>query len=656
MKHKKLLAVMTAFILCLSACKNEEAPKETQSTENTSSDVSAEIPDDGIAEGVILHAWCWSFNTIRESMADIAAAGYTAVQTSPANEVIAGGNGGMQLMGKGKWYYQYQPTDWTVGNYQLGTEQEFIDMCAEADKYGIKVIVDVVPNHTAGDISAVSQSLIDAAGGIDELYHKNYTKNISIYSSRIECTSYSLSGLPDVNTENSRFQDYFIAYLNRLIEDGADGFRFDAAKHIALPDDIRVEKDVPNNFWERVTTETSKPVFRYGEVLQGDNERIEKYIEVIGRTTASEYGKRLRGLTQGRTMDANMLSDFMVGGSSDVVTWVESHDNYTDGSTVNLTEAQIILSWAVIAARGEGTPLFFDRPYGAEPNDRWGKMNRIGAAGSPLYKSAPVAAVNYFRKAMTGKSTEMKNSADNAVLMISRENAGLVLIHYKKTENSISEKCSLPDGEYTDRSGTNGTFTVKDGMITGTLAPDSIAVLYNDGYEEKTPMPEVSLETDTFVIDGSLPVTLHVSGAETGTYEINGKSQSYKDGERIDIMAGTETLKLSAVNSDGKQTVMTYYFTEKQVVPAGASITFTKPESWGDTIYVYIYNETVSPVKKNGSWPGEAMTLDADGSYSYTLSEEWDSALVIFSDGTNQYPAAMEPGVDLEEGMAYSVP
>lgn len=654
MKHRNLIAVLTAFIVCISGCQKEETPTITSGSETTAN--PTEPASDGIAEGVILHAWCWSFDTIRESMADIAAAGYTAVQTSPANEVIVGGNGGMQLMGKGKWYYQYQPTDWTVGNYQLGTEQEFKDMCSEADKYGIKVIVDVVPNHTAGDISAVSQSLIDAAGGIEGLYHKNYSKKISNYSSRIECTSYSLSGLPDVNTENSGFQDYFIAYLNRLIDDGADGFRFDAAKHIALPDDIRTDENVPNNFWERVTSETSKPVFRYGEVLQGDNDRIEQYIDTIGRTTASEYGKRLRGLTQGRMLNADMLSDFMVGGSSDVVTWVESHDNYTDGSTVNFTDTQIVLCWAVIAGRGDGTPLFFDRPYGAVPLDRWGKMNRIGAAGSPLYKSKEVSAVNNFRKAMTGKPTEMKNSSDNAVLMISRGNSGAVLVHYKQNDNNISEKCSLPDGEYTDRSGTNGKFNVKDGILTGTLAPDSIAVLYNEGYEEKAPMPEVSLNTDTFVIDGSLSVVLHVSGAQSGVYELGGKEQSFTDGSQIDIPAGTETLKLSATSANGERTVMTYYFADKQTVPAGASITFTKPESWEDTIYVYIYNETVSPVKKNAVWPGEEMTRDPDGTYSYTLAEEWDSALVIFNDGANQYPAAMEPGVELSEGMSYSVP
>ena len=106
------------------------------------------------ADGTILHAWCWSFNTIKENMKDIAEAGFSTVQTSPANACVDA-YPTMKLMGDdesggtdGCWWWQYQPTDWTIGNYQLGTEDDFRAMCAEADKYGIKVIVDVIPNHT----------------------------------------------------------------------------------------------------------------------------------------------------------------------------------------------------------------------------------------------------------------------------------------------------------------------------------------------------------------------------------------------------------------------------------------------------------------------------------------------------------------------------
>ena len=93
-----------------------------------------------IHDGTILHAFCWNFNTIREKMPEIAAAGYTAVQTSPINDCLSIHNG-MKLYGEtedeGRWYYHYQPTDWKIGNYQLGTRDEFKAMCDEADKYGI---------------------------------------------------------------------------------------------------------------------------------------------------------------------------------------------------------------------------------------------------------------------------------------------------------------------------------------------------------------------------------------------------------------------------------------------------------------------------------------------------------------------------------------
>ena len=91
-------------------------------------------------DDVILHAWSWSFNTIKENMKDISEAGYKYVQTSPAQECVTetkgDKGGGMQLYGKGRWYYYYQPTDWKIGNYMLGNREEFKAMCDEANKYG----------------------------------------------------------------------------------------------------------------------------------------------------------------------------------------------------------------------------------------------------------------------------------------------------------------------------------------------------------------------------------------------------------------------------------------------------------------------------------------------------------------------------------------
>ena len=137
-------------------------------------------------DDVILHAWCWSFNTIRENMAAIAKAGYTIVQTSPAQrcvtEVSRDKGGGNQLFGHGKWYYQYQPTDWKIGNYQMGTRDDLIALCKEAKRYGVRVIVDVLPNHTAINDCQVEADLDAAVGGHANLYHANGFTEIKDYS------------------------------------------------------------------------------------------------------------------------------------------------------------------------------------------------------------------------------------------------------------------------------------------------------------------------------------------------------------------------------------------------------------------------------------------------------------------------------------------
>lgn len=90
-----------------------------------------------------------------------------------------------------------------------------------------------------------------------------------------------MGGLPDINTERPSFQKYFFNYINDCIACGADGFRYDTAKHIGLSDDPKEDDGFKNNFWEKATKEVdnAENLFIYGEVLQGDNDRLADYIK-----------------------------------------------------------------------------------------------------------------------------------------------------------------------------------------------------------------------------------------------------------------------------------------------------------------------------------------------------------------------------------------
>lgn len=674
MIRKKLLKLgivaMAAITMasCMTGCD-----KKSTDTNKTSVKVMKNSGKDyknskDIKDGTILQCFCWSFDTINESMEDIAMAGYSAIQTSPINACYDGGNGGMELFGEGKWSYVYQPTDWTIGNYQLGTEKEFKEMCDVAESYGIKVIVDVVPNHTTKKTSEVTDKFIKAVGGKDKLYHKDATKTIDDYGDRKQCTLMGVGGLPDVDTENPLFQDYFIKYLNRCIADGADGFRYDTAKHIGLKDDPQDNSKEENNFWDKVLTGTDKAdkIFNYGEVLQGDNDRIEDYIKKIGCTTASNYGLVMRLGIENEDLNAEDIKNLNIDTAEpSVVTWVESHDNYTgDDNTYNISNEDISLAWAVIAARSEGTPLFFSRPYGDTVDNKWGTMNRIGAAGDYIYKSAVVSAVNHFRNAMIGEKENIFNpDNEKAVACIERGKKGLVIVNGGKKNSDITISTALSDGKYTDR--VNGEeYEVKDGKLAASVKGKTAIILYNEGYTDLGTTPEVKVadETEMSFYGKSLTVKLSANNTKSAQYSIDGKKKiTFKDGDSIKLGDGvnagkTVSLTLTGTSEDGNNTTMTYVFTKKKGTDKGTKIYFTKPESWKKTVYCYVYDETsASLVKYNEEWPGAKMKDEGKGKFSYTFTEDWAAPLVIFTDGDNQSNGEMEPGAKVEADKVYEI-
>ena len=444
------------------------------------------------ADKVILHAWSWSFNTIADNMKDIASAGYDYVQTSPANTCYVGEDGGMALFSqpgdsvKGKWYYYYQPTDWKIGNYMLGTRDEFKSMCDSAYKYNVKVIVDVLPNHTAIDHNAVLPGLDNAVGGHANLFHANGFKPITKWNDRMECTTGEMGGLPDVNTENPDFQYYYLQYVNDLINLGARGFRYDTAKHIGLPSDPLDPKSKRNNFWDIATGREAvkglsllmpDSLFIYGEVLQDKNVKELEYAEYIDQT-ASSYGHALREAINKGSYNASDLKNWHHPvEASKLVTWVESHDTYCNAhESAGMSDEQIRVAWVFLTARNGGTPLFYSRPAGSSRENYWGN-NRVGERGNDEFKHPAVVAVNNFRAAMKGEPEQVFTSDKGDIVEVARGNKGIVLVNFSTKEAKYNLPTTLADGKYIDRV-TNANIEVKNGKIKGKMSPLATYIIY----------------------------------------------------------------------------------------------------------------------------------------------------------------------------------
>lgn len=438
----------------------------------------------------IMHAWSWNFPTIAENMKRIADAGFTMVQTSPAQACYSPEGSSKKLFDskEGNWYYYYQPTDWTIGNPIVGTREQMKAMLDSARKYNVRVIVDVLPNHTAFDIDAVSDNLYNAVGGRDKLFHSTGLTPISDYNDRMQCTLQGTGGLPDVNTENPAFQKYYMQYVNDLLSLGVGGFRYDTAKHIGVHSDpVDSEAGVKvNDFWDVATgrkavdgVKLAVPydnLFVYGEVLQDRNVPEKEYADYFGQT-ASSYGHVLRQMLEKRDARNLDITDWRHEAAPEhLTTWVESHDTYCNAhESASLSDTQIRLGWVFLTARQNGTPLFFSRPMNSSKDNVWGD-NIMGARGNNEFFHPEVVAVNKFRRAMKGQKEDIRISDDGKVITVNRGKKGTAIVNLGELAGKLDLPTGLPDGKYTDKV-YGKPFTVKGGRLKGAVAPERTYIL-----------------------------------------------------------------------------------------------------------------------------------------------------------------------------------
>ena len=619
--------------------------------------------------GAILHAWMWSFNTITEHMDEIAEAGYTSIQTEPMSKIKVNDANGKKFTEN--WYYVYQPTNTSIGNFVVGSEDDLKAMTAAAHAHGIRIIVDVVANHFTADWNA-----IDSDWQKSEYFHARNScsgsggDNID-YSNRWQVTHCHLLGLWDLNTANPEVANRMHDFLKTAVNDGVDGFRFDAGKHVELPNEFD-----GSQYWTTILQNGSQ--YQYGEVLQGDSgldykayaNLYAKYGEGGGGATASDYGKTIRSALWSKNLNAGNLMSLRNGGVNDdqLVTWVESHDNYANGDkeSTYLTNDQIRFGWAVVGARAGGAPLFFNRPKASGGNQpQFAEASQLGDAGDDMWKDTAVAAVNHFRNAMDGEAEYLRNCGseqnNNSCLMVERYktdnnagNDGVSIANMGGDQNLAGTPTKLDDGTYTDQVN-GGTITVSNGKITsGTAKGDAVSVYFNTSVKES-----VSATVSKKFSSNTIKVTLNASNATNLTYSLsNGKNGSFVDGDSLTIGGDMEigdsvTLTVKGTGAEsGEALEFTATYTKVEV--QANTIYATKPSGWSK-MYAYVYTGDGATAKNNAAWPGVEMVAadncDQTG-YQYEVPDSLASgAKVIFNDGgSQQYPGSRQPGIDYNGG------
>lgn len=647
-KAKKIASLVVASALLTSsfAAITSVNAAEVDSAQTASADSTLR---DKVGDGVMLHAFNWSYNTIKENLPAIAAAGYTTVQTSPVQQPKDYSTSGDVT---GQWWKLYQPISFHIAEESwLGTKDDLKSLCDEADKYGIKIICDIVSNHIANADEDRPNVVSNQVKKYEPEFYKKRKTYTRTYTGHANDSSVQavvqghVSSCPDLVTNDTAVQGYIINLLKECIDCGVDGFRFDAAKHIETEDDGEYASD----YWKNITTsassyytqKTGDDLYIYGEILNncGADRSYSSYTKYINVTDNKTGDAVLYNVTKGKASTATNAKYKSGVAASNAVLWAESHDTYEGSSgssgfsnTAGISDENVVKAWAIVASRKDSTALFFARPGTA-------LMGNISTDST--YKSTAVSEINKFHNLFVGQSEKLGSSGD--IAYVARGTSGIVLSNCKGTNASVSiSGTGLADGKYTDTV-SGAEFTVANGVLTGSIGKTGVAVVYNG---TTTPKAINSVESGSFRGD-TMTLTLGLENATSGTYCLD-DSTPVKFTGTTSIRIGSdykpgETITLTVTATDGvKTSSMVYKYTKSTAQESGVYVFFNPAtqKGWSAPYQVYIYDETTNKgtVYKNANWPGEAMTLDpATGYYYYEVPKS--SSISADEDDENQAPS-----------------
>ncbi len=554
-------------------------------------------------EGNIFHAFCWTFNQIKEKLPDIVNAGFKSVQTSPVQEPKSGGS---------SWWAFYQPLSFTIAkDSKLGTDTEFKEMCAEADKLGVSIIVDVVFNHLAN----IADGQLEP-DGTPKVYPGVETYEPEIYALRNDATNptfhhnpkasgsgaitqvYQYGDLPDLNTESKLVQQRCLSFLKECIDAGVDGFRFDAAKHIETPED----PDYPSDFWpntlgvakEYYKNQTGRDLFAYGEILDapGGGRELSYYTKYMA-VTDNAYGSIIKNSLGGNGERAT-TNYTKKDEASNLVTWIESHDTYAEEDS-HINNAKALTGYAITATRTGSRSLFFSRP---DANIS------VGNIGDYEFENNTLGAINRFHNRFVNGTEYVKSDATLYISQIVNPNgdAGAVIVDLDRTLNSYVYLDKLGTGVYYDQT-TGKEVTVRNGHALIEMPTSAIMILTKSKNEAR---PMISIDNRGGLFLDSLTLTVRATNGQ-GSYSVNGGTPVTFEG-KTEISGLTDAnIELTITVSNSQFSLTRHYSYQKiKIIEGYFNVVNVNPEYYTDyDLWMWRWKAT-----ENGKWTQEYTIKD----------------------------------------------
>jgi alpha-amylase len=184
-------------------------------------------------------------------------------------------------------YHGYDVVDYFKVDEEYGTEDDFKRLIDEAHDRGIRVVVDLVLNHTSSDHPWFQ----DAKGAEssqrdwyiwteeDPGYRGPWGQQVWHYSGGEYFYGVFWEGMPDLNYENPEVTEAMLESARFWLEDmGADGFRLDAVKHIVEDGSQQENTDATHEWLEGFYTfykDVNPDAFAVGEAWTSTDQVLE---------------------------------------------------------------------------------------------------------------------------------------------------------------------------------------------------------------------------------------------------------------------------------------------------------------------------------------------------------------------------------------------
>ncbi|MDQ0063143.1 alpha-amylase family glycosyl hydrolase [Paenibacillus harenae] len=375
------------------------------------------------------------------------------------------GVGGIWLMpiNASPSYHGYDTTDYYAINSDYGTLDDLKNLIAEAHKRDIKVIMDLVVNHTSSEHPWFKEALTDPASPYRNWY-QIVPKDEKVKadgavggnpwheSGEDKYLGVFWGGMPDLNFDEPNVREEMAKIGRYWLEQGVDGFRLDAAKHIYGDFSSTMsspEIQAANQLWwqhfRSGLNEVNADAYLIGEVWDSISVIAPYFDKAFNSAFHFDLAGRMLGaVANERDADfgfslarAYSIYEKSSGGTFVDAPFLSNHDQNRTMSVLNGNISQAKMAAAILLTL-PGNPYIY---YGEELGMKGAKPDEL-IREPMLWYSDPKGGEGQ----TTWEASEHNAAADAVSVEEQEADEQSMLSHYRRLMKWRNEEASLRDG------------------------------------------------------------------------------------------------------------------------------------------------------------------------------------------------------------------